>query len=147
MGCAKVVVCLGSITAYLYLQWECGVSLPCYPFTSSSCTMPWQKAAKDMKFKIVRKEGCVLSKLGKTREDSWIFCSGLTHKKSCRNINNFPTFNFSPVDSNFCYWYSQALSYIKKFHIKRPEEEQETANTVTLICRRTMVALFIKSIA
>lgn len=64
-----------------------------------------------------------------------------------RNVNNFPTFNFSPVDSNFCYRYSQVLSYIKKFHIKRPEEEQEIANTVTLISRRKMVALLIKSLA
>lgn len=64
-----------------------------------------------------------------------------------RNVNNFPTFNFSPVDSNFCYRYSQVLSYIKKFHIKRPEEEQEIANTDTFISRRKMVALLIKSLA
>lgn len=86
----------------------------------------------------------MLSKLGKIWEDPWIFYSGLTHKESYKNINNFPTFNFSPVDSNFCYRYSQVLSYIKKFHIKCPEEHK-IANTVTLISRRKMVALLIKS--
>lgn len=89
----------------------------------------------------------MLSKLEKIWEDPWIFYSGLTRKESYKNINNFPTFNFSPVDSNFCYRYSQVVSYIKKFHIKRPEEEQEIVNTVTLISRRKMVALLIKSLA
>lgn len=89
----------------------------------------------------------MLSKLGRIWEDPQIFSSGLTCKESYKNINNFPTFNFSPVDSNFCYRYSQMLSYIKKFHIKRPEEEKEIANTVTLISRGKMVALLIKSLA
>lgn len=89
----------------------------------------------------------MLSKLGKIWEDFQIFYSGLTCKESYKNINNFHTFNFSPVDSNFCYRYSQVLSYIKKFHIKRPEVEQEIANTVTLISRTKMVALLIKSLA
>lgn len=93
--------------------------------------------------KFVQKEGCVLSNLGKIQKDTWIFYSALTHKEYYKNINNFHTFNFSPVDSNFCYRYSQALSYIKKFHIKRPEVEQEIANTVTLIFRIKMVALLI----
>lgn len=44
-----------------------------------------------------------------------------------KKINQFLTFNFSPVDSNFCYRYSQVLSYVKKFYIKCPEIEQEKA--------------------
>lgn len=137
------MLCPSSVTTYFCLQWECRVPLPGYPFTYSSCTMPWQKAGKD----IVLKSVCVLSKPGIIWEDHWIFYSWLTHKASYNNMNNFPTFNFSPVDSNFCYRYSQALSYIKQFHIKCPEEKQEITSTVTLTSRRKMVALLIKSLA
>ena len=43
-------------------------------------------------------------------------------KISC-NKNNMLTFNFSPVDSNFCYWDFKELCYVKQFYIKRPEIE------------------------
>lgn len=31
------------------------------------------------------------------------------------------TFNFSPIDSNFCYWNFKELCYVKQFYIKCPE--------------------------
>lgn len=39
------------------------------------------------------------------------------------NRNNILTFDFSPIDSNFCYWNFKELCYVKKFYIKCPEIE------------------------
>lgn len=137
------MVCPSNRTTYFCLQWECSFS----PLLPLPVPCPGRRLASTWNSKFVWKEVCVLSTLSKIWEDSWIFYSVLTYKESYENIIHSLTFNFSPVDGNFCYRYSQALSYIKQFHIKRPEEEQEIANTVTLISRKEMVALLIKSLA